>query len=138
MVLKKLGLPVLALVVVAAGVYYFVGRSSPLPLEFGVPIYPGAEQRAGGSFSARLPQRDRERLVKAVILQTDDPPAKVIQFYKERLGGKTRVLEMQRHGQPTAIFQTEAAGKLKMIMISGNEDTNKTEIRIGNAATNPE
>jgi hypothetical protein len=136
-VLRKLGLPVLALVVVAAGIYYFAARPTLEPLEFGVPVYPAAEQRPGGSFSARLPQRDRERLVKAVILQTDDPPAKVIQFYREKLGGKTRVMEMQRRGQPSAIFQTEAAGKLKVIVISSNEDTNKTEIRIGNA-TNPE
>ena len=104
--LKKLMLPLLAIVVVAGGAWYFYSRSKEKvlpPPEAGVPLYPGATSN-NDSFAARLSPTDRQRLIKAVILQTDDPPGKVIDYYKQNLAGKSRVLEMTSRGKPSAIF----------------------------------
>ena len=130
--LKKIGLPLLAAVVVAAGAYYFVGRerSFSTPPEFGVPLYPGAE-RPADSFAVRLSPADRARLVKAVIMKTDDAPEKVIDFYKQELKGKARVLETKRRGVPSAIFYVDVSGEQKVISVRADEDSGKTEIFIG-------
>lgn len=131
--LKKLVLPLLAAVVVAGGAYYFFGQGTPArPPDFGIPLYPGAE-RPTDSFSARLSPRDRARLVKAVILKTDDPPSKVIEFYKEQLKGKSRVLETKNRGVPTAIFHVGVEGQDKVISVRADEDSGKTEIFIGSS-----
>jgi hypothetical protein len=132
--LKKLALPLLlALAAVAGGAYYFHHRSQQKllpPPEAGIPIYPGAKSNAD-SFAARLSPKDRARLIKAVILQTDDPPGKVIDYYKQNLGGKTKTLEMKAHGQPSAIFQVDVAGTKKIVSVRLNDDIGKTEIFIG-------
>ncbi len=129
---KKLALPVLAVLVLAAGAYYFFApaRKTLPPPEAGIPIYPGA-QSDSDSFSARLSPKDRARLIKAVILQTEDPPGKVIEYYKRNLGGKARILEMKNQGTPTAIFQVNAEGTQKVVSVRLNDDTGKTEIFIG-------
>jgi hypothetical protein len=132
--LKKLGLPILALAVVAGGAYYFFGRQQPMPIEFGVPIYPGADSGPKDSFAARLSPRARERLVKAVILTTSDPPEKVIEFYRQKLGGTARILQMSKRGVAAAVFQTEVQGQPRVITVRANEDTSKTEITIGSVA----
>jgi|WetSurMetagenome_2_1015567.scaffolds.fasta_scaffold222982_2 hypothetical protein len=132
--LKKLAIPLLlAVVAVAGAAYYFHHRSQQKllpPPEAGVPIYPGAKSDAD-SFAARLSPKDRARLIKAVILHTDDPPRKVIDYYKQNLGGKTKVLEMNTHGQPSAIFQIDVAGTKKVVSVRLNDDVGKTEIFIG-------
>jgi hypothetical protein len=137
--LKKIGLPILAAVVVAAGAYYFVGQRPPatMPPESGIPVYPGAE-RPEDSFAARLSARDRARLIKAVILKTDDPPDKVINFYKEQLKGKSRLLETKTRGVPTAIFQVEVGGQQKIVSVHADEDSGKTEIFIGTSVPKTE
>ena len=127
---KTIVLGIVAALVVVAGVVYFMNRRQPLPIEAGVPIYPGAISNTD-SFAARLSPRDRARLVKAVIYHVDGSPAPVIAFYKEKLKGKSEVLETSRHGVSSAIFKTSVNGEPKMIMITYNEDTNKSEITIG-------
>ncbi len=130
---KKVALPLVAMLVVAAGAYYFVQQRSRgrTPPDYGIPIYPGAHGQTD-TFATRLSQRDRERLIKAVILNTDDPPGKVIEFYKEQLKGKSRVLETKSHGLPTALFQLEVNGEQRIISVRSNGDTTgQTEIFIG-------
>ena len=132
--LKRLVLPLLAAaIVVAGGAYYFMSRSQQKflpPPEAGIPLYPGAKSDAD-SFAARLSPRDRQRLIKAVILHTDDAPGKVIDYYKQNLGGNAKILEMKSHGQPSAIFQVDAAGTRKIVSVRLNDDTGNTEIFIG-------
>jgi hypothetical protein len=128
-VIKNALLGVLAAVVIAGGFVYFWNRRQAAPIEVGVPIYPGA-QTDTNTFEAHLSPRDRARLVKAVTYRTDDPPAKVIGFYKEQLKGKMEVLETSRRGVPSAVFRTQVDGKPKIIMVTSNEDTQKTEILI--------
>jgi hypothetical protein len=83
---KTIALAVLALAVVIGGIAYFRSRNSLAPSpDSGVPVYPGAKEQDNGSFAKRLKPQDRARLIKAVILQTDDPPDKVISFYKDAL-----------------------------------------------------
>lgn len=129
---------VLAAAVVVGGVYYFkVMRPIPPMVDEGLPHYPGARNVNADTFSSRLSPRDRARLVKAVIFQTDDPTDKVITFYKENLKGKTQTFEKKGRGAQGAVFRTEVNGKARIIMVTFNEDTNKTEISIGEITDQP-
>jgi len=132
---KNIALAVLALAVLAGGVIYFLyRRPQPSAIDLGIPAYPGATPVDSGSFAARLSPRDRARLIKAVIYETADPPDKVIKFYKEKLTGKAQVLERTSHGVPAAVIRTEIDGQPKLIVVTANQDTNKTEITISNVA----
>ncbi len=132
--MKNAVLCILAAAAIVGGIAYFRSRQPQfVPIELGVPLYPGAVTDTN-DFAARLSPRDKARLVKAVTYRTDDPPAKVIGFYKEQLKGKTQVLETTRRGVPSAVFQTQIDGKPKFIMITYNEDTGKTQILISTIA----
>lgn len=129
---RKTGIAILPLTAIAVAVLCYPGCSpQPKPIEFGIPIYPGAATEVD-SFATRLSPADRARLVKAVMYTTDDTPDRVIGFYKEKLTGKTQVLESSRRHIPEAVFRTEIDGKPQMVLISWNEDASKTEITIGN------
>jgi hypothetical protein len=129
---KNIIIGVLAAAVLTCGIYYFaVIRKPPAMVDEGVPHYPGAKDTNADKFASRLSARDRARLIKVVILETDDPPDKVIEFYKNNLKGKTQVFEKKNRGVPGAVFRTEVNGKGKLILVTANEDTNKTEISIG-------
>ncbi len=118
--------------VVIGGVAYFVSnRPAHITEDLGVPVYPGAQAKAGDSFSARLSPRDREKIVRAVLFQTDDPPGLVISYYKEALGQNSRVFETKKGGLPSAVFQTELEGIPRIIIVSMDEVSEKTEILIG-------
>ncbi len=131
--LKNIALVVLTAIVVAGGVWYFASRRIDYtPIEAGVPIYPGAKNANADTFSSRLSPRDRARLIKLVIFESADPPQKVIDFYKEQLKGRAQVLERSARGIPGAVIRAEVNGKFKLIAITFNEDTEKTQISIGN------
>jgi hypothetical protein len=130
---KTIALAVLALAVVIGGIAYFRSRNSLAPSpDSGVPVYPGAKEQDNGSFAKRLKPQDRARLIKAVILQTDDPPDKVISFYKDALkNDKMQVIERNSRRLPGAVFRAEINGQQKIVMVTPNEDSGKTEILIG-------
>ncbi len=130
---KTIALGVLAVAAIIGGVAYFRSHQRlPASPDAGVPIYPGASERDSDSFAKRLKPQDRARLIKAVILQTGDSSDKVISFYKDALkNDKTQVIERKMQGMPAAIFRAEINGEQKIIMITPNEDTGKTEILIG-------
>jgi hypothetical protein len=133
---KNIILAVVAAAVLAGGVVYYRSRMTPLPPspDAGVPAYPGAKEHSGDSFEKRLNARDRARLVKAVVTETDDPPEKVIAFYKEALKGHFQVVERKSMGRPAAVFKAEIGGKQKLIAITPPEEdgSSKTQILIGN------
>ncbi len=130
---KNIALVVALAAVVAGGAYYFISkRSVYIPPDAGIPTYPGAKNANADTFSARLKPVDRARLIKLVIYETDDPPAKVISFYKEQLKGKSEILERTTRGIPSAVIRTSVNNKPKIIVITSNEDTGKTQINIGN------
>jgi hypothetical protein len=134
---KNIILAVVAAAVLAGGIVYYRSRTAPLPPspDAGVPAYPGAKEHSGDSFEKRLNPRDRARLVKAVVTETDDPPEKVIAFYKEALKGHFQVIERKSMGRPGAVFKAEIDGKQKLIAITPPEEdsaNNKTQILIGN------
>lgn len=113
------------------------GCSRQPAIDAGVPVYPGARNVSAETFSSRLKPIDRERLVKMVRYETEDPVTKVTAFYKEKLGGKVQVLERTTGGSPAAVIRAEIGGKSKFLMITANEDTEKTEILIGDIAEPP-
>ena len=102
----------------------------------GVPVYPGAKELSDGFIKHLLPQ-DRAKLIRAVMYETEDPPSKVISFYKETLRGKAQVLEAKTHGLPSAAIRVEVDGQYKLLVITANEDSGKTEIVIGNIQNPP-
>ncbi|NWG12287.1 MAG: hypothetical protein HXY20_01995 [Acidobacteria bacterium] len=107
-------------------------QPEPPAIEAGLPLYPGARNAlAPDRFSQRLLPQDRAKLVKAVIYETEDPPTKVISFYKENLKGKYQVLETKKGGLASAVFRVEADGQYRLLMITHEEDSGKTEIVIG-------
>jgi len=61
----------------------------------------------------------------------------VISFYKEALKGKAQVLETKTHGLPSAAIRVEVDGLYKLLVITANEDSGKTEIVIGNIQNPP-
>ncbi len=131
--MKNVILCILAAAAIVGGIAYYRSRQHFTPIELGVPLYPGSTTDTD-TFATRLSPRDKARLIKAVTYRTDDPPAKVINFYKEQLKGKTQVLETTRRGVPSAVFQTQVDGKPKFIMITYNEDSQKTQILISTIA----
>jgi hypothetical protein len=131
--MRNVILCLLAAAAIIGGIAYYRSRQQYVPIELGIPIYPGATTDKD-TFATRLSPRDRARLVKAVTYRTGDAPAKVISYYKEQLKGKTQVLETTRRGIPSAVFQTEIDGKPKFILITYNEDSEKTQILISSIA----
>jgi hypothetical protein len=131
--MKNVALGIVALAVLAGGIAYFVARK-PLPLspDAGIPAYPGAKERDSDSFAHRLKPQDRARLVKAIVTETDDPSDKVINFYREALKkNNVHVLERKVSGLPAAVFGADINGVQKLVMVTPNEDTGKTEILVG-------
>ena len=129
---KYIGIGVLVLALVGAGAYFYMTRwKVPEMVDVGVPHYPGAKDINADTFSSRLSPRDRARLIKAVIFETDDAPDKVIAFYRANLKEKTEIFEKKTRGVPGAVIRTEVNGKARLILITYNEDTNKTQISIG-------
>jgi len=130
-VTKNIVLALIAAIAIVGGILYFAGKRSQSALvEIGVPGYPRAVESAD-SFSMRISIEESAGVAKAVVYKTDDPPEKVIDFYKEKLGGKTQVLERNQDGNSTAIIRTVVNGKSTFIMISPSEGAKKTEIVIG-------
>ena len=111
-------------------------QSEMQALDAGVPVYPGAKELSGG-FSKHLLPQDRAKLVRAVLYETEDPTSKVITFYKEKLKGKSQVLETKTHGTPSAAIRVEVDGQYKLLVITANEDSGMTEIVIGNIQNPP-
>ncbi len=134
----RIGIPALLISLAVVGFPACSGRnqSQPKALDAGVPGYPGAKELSDG-FSKHLLPQDRAKLVRAVMYETDDPPSKVITFYKETLKGKTQVLETKTHGMPSAAIRVEVEGQYKLLLITANEDTGKTEIVVGNIQNPP-
>jgi hypothetical protein len=132
------GIMVLATSLAVIGVTACGRTNQPQPPapDAGVPAYPGAQELSDG-FSKHLLPQDRAKLIHAVMYETSDPPSKVISFYKEKLKGKSQVLETRTHGMPSAAIRAEVDGQYKLLVITANEDTGKTEIVIGNIQNPP-
>jgi hypothetical protein len=132
------GIMVLAISLAVTGFTACSRTNQPRPPapDAGVPVYPGAQELSDG-FSKHLLPQDRAKLIHAVMYETSDPPSKVISFYKEKLKGKSQVLETKTHGIPSAAIRAEVDGQYKLLVITANEDTGRTEIVIGNIQNPP-
>ncbi len=111
-------------------------QPEPRAIEAGLPLYPGARNAlAADRFSQRLLPQDRAKVVKAVVYETEDPTSKVISYYKENLAGKYQILEAKKGGLPSAVFRVDVDGEYRLLMITHEEDSGKTEIVIGIIST---
>jgi hypothetical protein len=136
--MARWGIPALLIALAVTGFPACSRKKEPEPkaLDAGVPAYPGAKELSSG-FSKHLLPQDRAKLVRAVMYETEDPTSKVIDFYKETLKGKSQVLETRTHGLPSAAIRLEVDGQYKLLLITANEDSGKTEIVIGNIQNPP-
>lgn len=133
---KTVLLAVTAIAAIAGGILYVYiaeKQRQSFSLETGIPEYPGATAETD-SFSLNLPAVERAKLVRAMIYRTNDPSAKVISFFKEKLAGKTKVLERNEDGNAAAVFHTDINGKATIIMISSSKNQKTTEIVTGTLA----
>ncbi len=130
---KTAALALLAAAVIVGGIVYFKTRNAlPPGPDAGVPVYPGSKPQDSGSFAQRLKPQDRARLIKAVILETEDPSEKVISYYKDALKKENmQVLERKVGRLQGAVFRCEIGGQQKIVMVMPDEDSGKTEITIG-------
>jgi hypothetical protein len=88
----------------------------------GLPIYPGAE-RMKDQDSANLNfSFGREAGLRLVIakFETPDPPEKVREFYKQRLGGDvTRFVEKDSQGK--TVFEIKRRGQEKIVALESHD-----------------
>lgn len=128
----KLILAFAALVLGGAGLYS-CKKSGPSLDQLGVPIYPGARQLDEGSFYRQVKRKDSLDSWQTAVLETADPPQKVIAFYKEKLMGKCRILQTSSRGVPSAVFNADLGARKTNIVVSTDEETQKTRISIASA-----
>lgn len=69
--------------------------------ELGVPFYPGAEQQTGGSWE--MSGGEGGGSMRTVTFHTEDEPAKVMAFYKEKFAGRT-----------TSVFESAEGGMIQV------------------------
>lgn len=110
-------LAVAALAAVIGGFLYFqAARSRAIPVDLGVPVYPSAR------FQDNLTAGGKQ----VVLLETDDPPAAVVAFYRGHLEGRVRVLETPAG----AILHVESGGARRVLTVTSGRDGAPTQIAV--------
>jgi len=133
---KKLIPGLLALAIVCAGaLFYFYRVKTPKvsAADLGVPPYPGAQQLDIGQFHKEIKRSDSLDSWQTLMFLSDDPPGKIIAFYKEKLSGKSRVLETSAKGVPSAIINVDLGARKTNIVITADDDIKKTRISVASA-----
>ncbi len=108
-------------------------KSGPSAEQLGVPAYPGARQLDIGTFHKEVQRKDSRDSWQTLVFVTDDPPGKVIDFYKAKLAGKVRVLQTAYKGVPSAVLNADFGARKTNIVITSDEETKKTRISIASA-----
>ena len=117
----NLVLAVAALVALAGAGWYFYNQSThALPADLGVPVYPGA----------RFADTVTVGTTRAVTLETADAPEPVIAFYKERLAGRSRVLEREVDGARAAVISVKVDGRERIVTVTRDAGRAVTQIAI--------
>ncbi len=107
-----------------------VQRGEVSESQLGLPIYPGArrKKREGATISLDVPSESSVRVVAAEF-ETSDPIEKVLEFYRERLGGaaverrlKGRIaLEITNGGAKRIVVLRRRAGGAEIALANVNE-----------------
>jgi hypothetical protein len=103
-----------------AGWYFYNQATRALPADLGVPVYPGA----------RFTDTVTVGTTRAVTLETADAPERVIAFYKEKLEGRSRVLEREVGGERGAIITVKVDGREKVVTVTRDSSRAVTQIAI--------
>jgi hypothetical protein len=133
---KKIIPGLLVLVIVCGGaIFYFYRIKTPRvsAADLGVPPYPGAQQLDIGQFHKEIQRGDSLDSWQTLMFLSDDPPGKIIAFYKEKLSDKSRVLETSSKGVPSALISVDLGARKTNIMITADDDLKKTRISIASA-----
>ena len=105
---------------VGAGLYFHGRRTRALPSDLGVPVYPGARFADTLTIGA----------TRAVALETQDSPERVIAYYKETLAGRSRVLERDIGGARGAVIAAKIDGGEKILTVTRDAQRRITQIAI--------
>ncbi|NPV47955.1 MAG: hypothetical protein HPY69_13425 [Armatimonadetes bacterium] len=100
-----------------------VGEGKVTEEDIGIAFYPGAEVGTGAKVSSEGQDTGN---VRSVELLTDDPVDKVAQFYKDKYGQGSQVVEQE--GQ--TMITMGGQGTHKLIMVMKDEESGKTKIAI--------
>jgi len=114
-------LAVAALAALAGAGWYFYNQATrTLPADLGVPVYPGA----------RFTDTVTVGTTRAVTLETADAPERVIAFYKEKLEGRSRILERDVGGSRGAVISVKTDGLDRIVTVTRDSERGVTQIAI--------
>jgi hypothetical protein len=106
-----------------------------IPKDLGVPIYPGARQQEGNSWSMSGTGKEGKQDVAAYHLVTDDPIDKVIEFYTKKLAPfKPRSFEMNMPTGKVASFNIQHGTATISIVLSEVKEEKGSTIQITKTA----
>ncbi len=102
-----------------------------IPEDLGVPVYPGASAREGGTLSISGDREGKRGGFSSTFLTTSDDIEKVIEYYKKEFGDKAEFYEMTTPNGRMASFTLGADEPEKItVMLTQNPDKKVTNIHI--------
>ena len=112
------------------------------PRDTGLPVYPGAKlkekESADDTKSANVKISGPGFGVKVVAIEyvSDDPPQKLVDYYKDQLKKYGGVLECHtsRHGRYEGMPHPGSKGDSKPLSCNENENGNTVELKVGTQA----
>ncbi len=102
-----------------------------IPEDLGVPVYPGASAKEGGTLSLSGDRDGKKGSYSSTFLTTGDDIEKVIDYYKNELGEKAEFYEMTTPNGKMASFTLGGDQPEKItVMLTQNPDKKVTNIHI--------
>lgn len=93
-----------------------ITTTTPTEAQVGVPVYPGAKSEGGISLNSP----DQTQGIAAVTLYSNDPPEKVVAWYRQQLSGKPEYSELLgASNQLMATFRPDST-TTKMVTVGPN------------------
>ncbi|HEY5526209.1 MAG TPA: hypothetical protein VIK02_01345 [Candidatus Anoxymicrobiaceae bacterium] len=107
-----------------------LSTKTPTEAELGVPIYPGSK-----AVSSSVSLKDPSGNVSATVLYSNDPPAKVVAWYKDKLSSKPEFQVLTSTDEEALMTFKEADGSVKMVTIGRDtiDKNGQTTIAIGSS-----
>ncbi len=115
-----------------------VSTKVPTEDEIGIPIYPGAQMYEDSAGSVTTTDEKGKTTYTAAVLYTDDPVAKVVEWYKDKLTGKPGFVDMSttQAGEDVGLFMFQSGETLKTVTIAEDTDIHpgKTAIAVASVS----
>lgn len=106
--------------------------------DIGVPFYPGAKTAKDGFTGYTTTTTTGQDTYSGVVLYTDDPIGKVIEWYRGALSGKSEFTDLSAvaGGEQVGMFMFTEGGSMKNVAVAEGDssDPGKTMIHISSAS----